>query len=1061
MPFREDLKPDRLVALEEEILALWARELTFEKVLEARRGAPRWVFYEGPPTANGRPGLHHVLSRGVKDLRCRFKTMQGHLVERKGGWDTHGLPVELEVEKRLGLSGKRAIHELGIGKFNALCKESVFHYLEDWKRMTLRMGYWVDLEHAYITCSRDYVESLWWILAEFFRRGLLYRGHKIVPYCPSCATPLSSHEVGLGYKDVQDPSVFVRFAAEDAGLGQYGDAAFLVWTTTPWTLPSNVALAVHPEVDYVLLEVTEGPTAGEKLWLAEARLAALGAKHQVLERVKGRALVGQRYRRLLDWYPLPTAAGPTEPFSVVAGEFVTTSDGTGIVHMAPAYGQDDHDVGRREGLPTLHPVDAMGRFVAGSPLAGVFFKEADKEILRLLKEQGSLWKRDTLVHSYPHCWRCETPLLYYARDSWYIRTTSVKDRMVELNRAMRWFPPAIGEGRFGQWLENNVDWAISRDRYWGTPLPLWTCAAQGCGHVEAIGSDAELTAKAGRRVEDLHRPFVDEVSWPCPKPGCRGTLTRTPEVVDVWFDSGAMPFAQWHYPFENKERVEREHPAEFIAEAVDQTRGWFYTLLAVSTLLLDRPAAKSVACMELLLDVQGKKMSKSRGNTVSPFELMASHGADVVRWLLMARQMWVPLRFDPKDLDEVRSRFFGTLLNCYSFLAMYANPDGWTPAAAPPAPAVRPTLDRWLVARRERLVAQVTADMEDMETGRVGQRLAWFVVEDLSNWWLRRSRRRFYGEGLSADKEAAYATLHEALLTVARLAAPIAPFITDALQRALLPHVEGVKASVHLAAWPVADVRLLDEALENGMEAVRRVVSLGHAARQKAGLNVRQPLSRLALWGLSGEALVFARAQAEVIQDELNVKRIDFVDAPPPGTRLRAALDKKEAARRLGALTPVVSAALEALDSAAVAALLAALLATDAPQVTTAQGPVDLKPADVRVTVEVPPGAVGEFGGGVLAALDTTLTPALVREGLAREVVRRVNDLRKSSGLRVEDRIRLTWHATGELAEALRAHKDYVAGEVLAVAFDEVPLSAGLAKVDLPDHDLSVALEKA
>jgi len=1055
MAFREDLKPDRLVALEEEILALWAKEQTFEKVLEARRGGPRWVFYEGPPTANGRPGLHHVLSRGVKDLRCRFKTMQGHLVERKGGWDTHGLPVELEVEKKLGLNGKRAIEEMGIAKFNELCRTSVFHYLEEWKRMTLRMGYWVDLEHAYITCSREYVESLWWILAEFFRRGLLYRGHKIVPYCPSCATPLSSHEVGLGYRDVQDPSVFVRFAVEPKAAG--ANESFLVWTTTPWTLPSNVALAVHPDVDYVKVEVTEGATAGERLWLAEARLGALGAAHTVLERVKGKALVGRRFRRLLDWYPLPKAAGPTQPFSVVAGSFVTTADGTGIVHMAPAYGQDDHEVGKREGLPVLHPVDAQGRFVAGSPVAGVFVKEADKEILKLLKEQGSLWKRDTIVHSYPHCWRCETPLLYYARDSWYIRTTSVKDRMVELNQGMRWFPPSIGEGRFGQWLENNVDWAISRDRYWGTPLPLWTCDAKGCTHVEAVGSDAELTAKVGRRVEDLHRPFVDEVSWPCPKPGCQGTLKRAPEVVDVWFDSGAMPFAQWHYPFENKERVEREHPAEFIAEAVDQTRGWFYTLLAVSTLLVDKPASKSVACMDLILDVQGKKMSKSRGNTVDPFELMASHGADVVRWLLMARPMWVPLRFDKKDLDEVRSRFFGTLLNCYSFLAMYANPDGWAPSESAPAPAVRPALDRWLVARCERLVEQATTDMEDLETGRLGQRLAWFVVEDLSNWWLRRSRRRFYAEGLSSDKQAAYATLHEALLTVARLAAPIAPFTTDLLHRALLPHVKGVAGSVHLAAWPTVGARVRDEALEDGMEAVRGAVSLGHAARQKAGVNVRQPLARLSLWGLAPSALAFARAHADVIQDELNVKHVDFVETLPHGTRLKAALEKKEAARRLGALTPAVGAALEALDSGSVVMLLA----SQAPEVVTAQGPVALKPADIRVSVDVPAGAVGEFGAGVLAALDTQLTPTLVAEGLAREVVRRLNDLRKTSGLRVEDRIRLRWHATGDLREALRAHKDYVAGEVLAVAFDEASAATGLAAVELPGHHLAVTLEKA
>jgi isoleucyl-tRNA synthetase len=1052
MPFREDLKPDRLVDLEKEVLDTWARERTFERVLEARRGGTPWVFYEGPPTANGKPGLHHVLSRGVKDLRCRFKTMQGHLVDRKGGWDTHGLPVELEVEKRLGLSGKKAIEALGIAKFNQLCRESVFHYLEDWKRMTVRMGYWVDLERAYLTCSREYVESLWWILATLFRRGLLYRGHKIVPYCPSCQTPLSSHEVGQGYKDVQDPSVFVRFAVEGEA-----NTSFLVWTTTPWTLPSNVALAVHPDVDYVLVEVTEGPTAGERLWLAEARLAALGLKHAVVQRVPGRAIVGKRYQRLIDWYPLPPSPGPTPAFSVVAGGFVTTTDGTGVVHMAPAYGQDDHEVGKREGLPTLHPVDAQGRFVAGSPVAGTFVKEADKEILRVLKEAGRLFKRDVLVHPYPHCWRCETPLLYYARDSWYLRTTAVKDRMVELNRGMKWWPQAAGEGRFGQWLENNVDWAISRDRYWGTPLPLWVCAAEGCGHVEAVASDAELLARAGRRVEDLHRPFVDEVTFPCTKPGCSGTMKRTPEVVDVWFDSGAMPFAQWHYPFEHADRVEREHPAEFVAEAIDQTRGWFYTLLAVSTLLLNKPAMKSVACMELILDAQGKKMSKSRGNTVSPFELMEKYGADVVRWSLLARQMWVPLRFDVKDVEEVRSRTFGTLLNCYAFLAMYANPDGWDPRSTPPVASTRPALDRWLVARRERLVAEVTSDLEDMETGRAGQRIAWFVVEDLSNWWLRRSRRRFYGEGLGEDKLSAYATLREALITVARLMAPFAPFVTDVLHRALHPHEPSFESSVHVARWPAAELRLRDAGLEGGMEAVRRVVSLGHAARQKAGLNVRQPLASLAIWGLTGEGLAFVRAHVDVVKDELNVKKLEVVEALKPGTRLKATLDKKEAARRLGALTQPVTQALEALASSAVAHLLA----SETPRVTTAQGEVELKPADVRVVVDVPAGSVGEFGAGTLVVLDTALTPELVREGLAREAVRRLNDLRKSSGLRVEDRIRLTWWASGPLAEALRAHRDHVAAEILAVSFDEAPSPGDLPALDLPDHDLRASLTRA
>ena len=1046
MPFREDLKPDRLVALEEEVLALWEKEKTFERVLAARAKAKQWVFYEGPPTANGKPGLHHVLSRAVKDLACRWKTMQGFLVERKGGWDTHGLPVEIEVEKKLGLTGKKAIEDLGIARFNALCRESVFGYLDVWNTMTRRMGYWVDLERPYITCSREYVESLWWILAQFHARGLLYRGHKVVPYCPRCATPLSSHEVGQGFRDVQDPSVFVRFEAAEGGEGD-----FLVWTTTPWTLPSNVALAVHPDVDYVLVETTEGQASGARLWLAEARLPALGVAHTVVRRAPGRDLVGQRYRRLVDWYPLSRAPGPTPPFSVVAGEFVTTSDGTGVVHIAPAYGQDDHDVGKREGLPTLHPVDAQGRFLSGSPVAGQFVKDADKEILKRLKEQGSLWRRETVVHTYPHCWRCESPLLYYARDSWYVKTTALKDQMLAFNRATRWFPPAVGEGRFGQWLENNVDWAISRDRYWGTPLPLWVCGT--CNTVEAVGSDAELTRRAGRRVEDLHRPFVDEVTWPCVQMGCTGVMQRTPEVADVWFDSGSMPFAQHHYPFENQAKVEREHPAEFVAEAVDQTRGWFYSLLAVSTLLVGKPATKSVACMELILDAQGKKMSKSRGNVVEPLALMQRHGADPVRWQLLARPMWVPIRYDEKDLLEIRNRFFGTLLNCYTFLATYANVDGWQPGNTP---GERPVFDRWLRSRLHTLVRDASADLEDLETGKFGQRVTQFVVEDLSNWYVRRNRRRFFEEGLSDDKCSAYAALHAALVLVARLCAPLIPFVTDALHRALAPGTTGAEAGVHLAEWPKPEVGLIDPDLEQGMEGLRRICSLGHAARQKAGVNVRQPLARLSVWRLEGTARTFARTHADVVRDELNVKDLVFLSFPPREIRLKAVLDKKEAARRLGPRTPAVAAALEHLLPADVALMCG----VEIPRVVTPEGDVELRPADLRVVVESDAGVTGEFGGGMLVLLETTLTPALVREGIAREIVRRVNDLRKTSGLRVEDRIALRWHATGEAREALRAFGTYVAGEVLAVRFDEAPSADGLTALDLAGHAVAVSVEK-
>src|SRR5262245_29201675 len=750
MPFRDDLRPDRLPALEEEALRLWDSEGTFAATLAARRDAKPFVFYEGPPTANGKPGLHHVLARGLKDFACRLKTMQGFLVERKAGWDTHGLPVEIAAEKALGLEGKDAIERLGVAEFNRVCRESVFRHLEDWERMTRRIGYWLDFQTAYKTLSNEYIESVWAILADWHRRGLLFRGHKVMPYCPRCGTPLSSHEVGLGFLDVQDPSVYVRFRALSDD-GKELPESFLVWTTTPWTLPSNVALAVHPDVDYVKVKVSEGDGKTETLWLAEPRLPALKAKPgqvEVLERAKGAALVGRRYRRLLDFYDLPRAEGASakNAFTVRPATFVTTTDGTGIVHMAPAYGEDDASVGRRDALPTLHPVDAAGKFVAGpraSLVAGKFVKDADKDVLRHLKEQGLLFRQETIVHSYPHCWRCDTPLLYYARDSWYAKTTQFRDQLVAFNAQTKWYPESTGAGRMGQWLENNVDWAISRDRYWGTPLPLWRCDAKGCGAETAIGSIDELKKAAGRLPEplDLHRPYVDELTWRCGEPGCAGTMRRTPEIADVWLDSGSMPFAQWHYPFENKEKVERELPADFIAEAVDQTRGWFYVLLAVAVLYKGKPAYRSCVSTDLVLDAKGKKMSKSRGNIVVPDDVIEKYGADVVRWhLLTSRPLWLPLRFDEKDLEDTRNRFFGTLASTYQFFAMYANVDGY--ADAEPLASWRPTdvFDRWLLSRLDRLVTDVSQDVDAYETSRAGKRIVEFVVEDLSNWYVRRNR---------------------------------------------------------------------------------------------------------------------------------------------------------------------------------------------------------------------------------------------------------------------------------------------------------------------------------
>ncbi len=1048
MAFREDLKPDRLLALEEEVLAHWEETRTFQATLEQKRGAPPWIFYEGPPTANGRPGVHHVLARAVKDLACRLKTMQGHYVERRAGWDTHGLPVEIEAERRLGIEGKKQIEAFGIAEFNAECKASVFRYLEDWDALTRRMGYWVDLEHPYVTCNPEYVETLWWILKTLHERGHLFRDHKVLPYCPRCSTPLSSHEVGQGFKDVQDPSVTVRFELED------GDGSLLVWTTTPWTLPANMAVAAHPLVDYVQIQVTEGPQAGERLWLAKPRLEVIQVSYEIQKTVRGSELVGRRYKRLLDWYPIDESA---PAYTVLSADFVTTEDGTGFVHIAPAYGQEDNDLGRAQGLPVLHPVDGAGRFREGSPVSGQFVKDADKEILRILRDTGKLWARDTLVHSYPHCWRCDTPLIYFARESWFVATTKFREAMIANNDEVAWYPASVGTGRFGQWLDGNVDWAISRDRYWGTPLPIWICDEAACGHQHAVGSLAELRSLSGVDVEDPHRPYVDAPTWSCPQAGCGGTMRRTPEVADAWFDSGSMPFAQWHFPFEHEAKVEREHPAAFISEAVDQTRGWFYTLLAVSTLLVDKPAYLSCISLGHIQDAKGKKMSKSRGNVVDPFQMMDEFGADVVRWHLVVRPLGQPLRYEQKDLVEIRNRFFGTLLNVYSFFATYANVDGYT-GEEQVAYEDRPVFDRWLVSRLHTLFGDVAKDLETWDTAHAGQRIADFVVEDLSNWYVRRNRRRFFRSDMNADKTSAYQTLHAALLSVAQLAAPFIPFVTETLYRSLTEGLEGAEASVHMAAWPVSDPSLVDADLEQGMAALRRAVSLGHAARDQAGIRVRQPLAGLSIWGLSPTARAFLAENEATLLDELNIKRLEFLDQPPAGVRLKATLDKREAARRLGAQTPHVAKALGALDTEAVVALLG-----DASIVLpTEVGDVELKPADVRVAVETADEQAGEYLSGLLATLDTHLTPELRHEGMAREVSRQIQLMRKALGLRVEDRIRLRLFAEGEAADAIPAWQAWLEGEVLAVACEWVATSESLEKLKLPGGlEVWAAIERA
>ncbi len=1065
MAYREDLKPERLAPIEEEILATWAREKTFERVLEARRAeaardpSKRWVFYDGPPTANGKPGIHHLISRSIKDFACRLQTMKGRLVERKAGWDTHGLPVEVEAEKKLGLQGKDAIEKMGIAAFNAACRESVFTYLAEWRAFTERSGYWLDLDAAYVTCSNEYVESLWAILADFHRRGLLVKGHKVLPYCPRCGTALSSHEVGQGFKDVQDPSVVVRFRAV-ADDGSDLPESFLVWTTTPWTLPSNVALAVHPDVDYVKVRVKHA----DLLWLAKERVPELRLPPEdveVVERRKGSELVGRRFHRLFDWYDVESTANA---FTVRPATFVTTEEGTGIVHMAPAYGEDDARVGRRDALPTLHPIDAKGRFLpsprAGA-VAGMFVKDADKVVLRALKEQGLLFRQETLVHSYPHCWRCDTPLLYYARDSWYLKTTQFRDDMLRANAAVAWYPPATGAGRLGQWLENNVDWAISRERYWGTPLPVWVCDA--CKGQEAIGSIAELRARVETLPEpiDLHRPWVDERTWRCAKPGCRGTMRRTPEVADCWFDSGSMPFAQWHYPFENKERVEREHPAQFIAEGVDQTRGWFYTLLAVSVMYrkgkdpLGR-AYESCVSNDLVLDARGKKMSKKLGNVVDPMALMSKFGADVARWfLLTSRPVWLPVRFDERDVEEVRNRLFRSLASTCSFFALYANADGFAERTPPPRWAPKDVFDRWLLSRLSRLVADVSADLADYETSHAGKRITDFVVEDLSNWYVRRNRRRFWKGALTDDKRDGYRTLREALLVVSRLMAPLAPFLPDAIHRALSGE-EGVLGSVHFALWPEADASAIDDALEAKMDLVRRIVSVGHAARQKAGTKVRTPVRSASVHLPAAADATVLSEFADVIREELNL-----LAAPARGEGalqgLGVSLDKKVAAPVLGARTVPVAAAVERLLAEDVERRL---FEGQPVVVSLSDGErVELPSGFVTISLAGPAAKDAAYDRGVGVRLDTTRTPEVVRLSLVREFVHALQALRKSKGLKVTDRVRLRWSAKGDLAAAIREHAAYVREEILAVDVREEARLADGVEVEVEAEKALVTLE--
>jgi isoleucyl-tRNA synthetase len=1010
------------VEMEERVLAAWREHDVFRRSVAARAGAPPFVFYEGPPTANGPPGAHHVLSRVFKDIFPRFQTMRGRFVDRRGGWDCHGLPVEIEVERRLGISGKPEIEAYGIAEFNALCRESVLAYVDEWERLTERIGFWIDTERAYRTMDPDYIESVWWSLAELHRRDLLYRSDKVVPYCPRCGTALSSHEVALGYEEVEDPSVYVRFPLRDAP-----EQALLVWTTTPWTLPANQAAAVHPDVTYAAVEHDGGTVI-----LADALVErVLGEGARIARRLSAGELVARRYVP-----PFPHLEGP---HVVVAADFVTTEDGTGIVHIAPAFGEDDMSVARRHGFPVPNPVGPDGRFTdAVGPWAGRNVKEADPDLVADLAARGLLLRAETYRHPYPHCWRCGTPLIYYAKPSWYVRTTAVKDRLLELNRGIGWHPASVRDGRFGRWLEGNVDWAISRDRYWGTPLPLWRCA--DCDRVDAIGSFAELRERAARRLPegfDPHRPYVDEVALTC---ACGGVMAREPEVIDVWYDSGAMPFAQEHHPFATGGDLAGRFPADFICEALDQTRGWFYSLLAESTLLFDEAAYRNVVCLGLLLDAEGQKMSKSKGNVIEPRTVLDRQGADAFRWyLLTAQSPWESFRFSLEAVDEAMRRFLLTLWNTLSFLVTYASlPDGWAPGDGSGEGARRP-VDRWILSRLDATVEQVTERLEGYDATGAGRALE-ALVDDLSNWYVRTSRRRFWGgrgggnggyradAAARADAEAAFWTLHECLRTTALMVAPFCPFVAEEMYGTLVAaHDPEAPPSVHLADWPMPSGRR-DPGLEEAMAAAREAVAVGRGARAEAGVRVRQPLAEAVVaappaLARSIEGLV------DLVAEELNVRRVRFVTDPGELVEVTLKPNYRRLGPRFGRRMPEVAAAVAALPAAESAR---ALDAGGDVEISLNGDRERLAAEDLLREARPTAGyAVGQ-DAALAVGLATEITPELRREALAREVVHAVQGARRQAGLRVEERIRLHLDGSGELREAIEEHRDAIAAETLA-----------------------------
>ncbi len=1043
--------------IEREIRQWWESEGIFQKSIELRAEAPTYTFYEGPPTANGHPGIHHVMARTIKDVFCRYHTMKGYRVERKAGWDTHGLPVEIEVEKSLGLDGPEDVLRYGMEKFNQQCRESVLAYKGEWDELTRQMGYWVDLDHPYVTFETKYIETEWWLIKQIYDKGLLYKGHKIHWYSPGSGTILSSHEVSLGYKEVQDPSITVRFQSLDRP-----DTSFLAWTTTPWTLISNAALAVGPEIEYVSIRCASLPESN--LILAKARLEMLREEYEVVDTMRGRELEGEQYEPLFQFFK----DQGYQAWQVVTADFVSTEDGTGIVHIAPAFGADDYEVGQTKGFPILNPIDLQGCFNADVPqVGGLWFKDADRPIIRDLRGRGLLHRDDSYVHNYPHDWRKGTPLISYPVESWFIRTTAIRDRLVELNNQIAWQPASIGTGRFGEWLSNNVDWALSRRRFWGTPLPVWV-SDQDPEVIEVIGSIQELRERCGEQLPDsdedvdLHRPFVDELTWPAPD---GGTMRRVPETIDVWFDSGAMPFAQWHYPFENQEEFHQSFPADFIAEGVDQTRGWFYTLHAIAALVMDEVSFRNCVVGGLLLDEKGEKMSKTKGNTLDPFDLIKEYGADRVRWYMMSNTPpWEDLKFNVNGVKEVERKLFSTLMNSYSFFATYANIDGYTVEQEASPVLERPELDRWILSRLQSTVEMVDVALASYHPTRAARAIESFIT-DLSNWYIRRSRRRFWSAKAAQpsesddDKWAAYETVYVCLESTARLMAPIAPYYSEWLYQHLMINTRDAADSVHLSRFPQKNESFVDVALEERMKSAQVISSLVLGLRNKAGLNIRQPVGRI-LVVVDEKCREETIGQvAPIILDEVNARTIEYIDASHGIVRRSARPNFRQLGRRVGRNMPKVKEAILALEPAQ----LKAYSEGESIKVTREDFELELQPGDIEITTEGVEGWLVGQEDGYTVALDTVITEELLHEGFARESINRLQNLRKAAGFAVTDRIHVEFRATEVLRSAIENYTDRVRNETLAVTLKCVtsPKGERIERFDIGEENLTLGVSRS